>query len=68
MAVPADPSNPENWPAEYKFIGVLESAALDETELSESCRAIRACIRSRSSGGREGASVGMNARRYWTGI
>ncbi len=37
-AVPADPSNPENWNGENKLAVVIESAALNEEELAEYCR------------------------------
>jgi len=37
-AVPADPSNPENWSGENKLAVVIETAALNEQELSEYCR------------------------------
>lgn len=38
MAVPADPSNPENWSGQDKLAVVIETAALNERELSEYCR------------------------------
>jgi len=38
VAVPADPSNPENWSGEAKLAVVIETAALNEQELSEYCR------------------------------
>ena len=38
IAVPADPSNPENWSGEDKLAVVIETAALNEQELSEYCR------------------------------
>lgn len=37
-AVPADPSNPEKWSGENKLAVVVETAALNEQELSEYCR------------------------------
>ena len=37
-AVPADPSNPENWSAQNKLAVVIESASLNEQALSEYCR------------------------------
>ncbi|MCF6325624.1 MAG: transposase [Gammaproteobacteria bacterium] len=37
-AVPADPSNPERWSGENKLAVLIESAALNEQELSEYCR------------------------------
>ncbi len=37
-AVPADPSNPENWSGENKLAVLIETAALNEQELSEYCR------------------------------
>ena len=37
-AVPADPSNPENWSGESKLAVVIETAALNEEELAEYCR------------------------------
>ena len=36
--MPADPSNPENWSGEDKLAVVIETAALNEQELSEYCR------------------------------
>lgn len=38
VAVPADPKNPENWSGESKLAVVIETAALNETELAEYCR------------------------------
>ena len=38
MAVPADNSNPENWSGEDKLAVVIETAALNEAQLSEYCR------------------------------
>lgn len=38
VAVPADPSNPESWSGENKLAVVVETAALNETELAEYCR------------------------------
>jgi len=37
-AVPADPSNPENWSAQDKLAVVIETAHLNEQALSEYCR------------------------------
>ncbi len=37
-AVPADPSNPENWSGENKLSVVIETAALNTEELAEYCR------------------------------
>ncbi len=37
-AVPADPSNPENWSGENKLAVVIETASLNEKQLSEYCR------------------------------
>lgn len=36
--VPADPSNPESWSGEDKLAVVIETAALNEQQLSEYCR------------------------------
>ena len=36
--MPADNSNPENWSADDKLAVVIETAALNETQLSEYCR------------------------------
>lgn len=36
--VPADPSNPESWSGENKLAVVIETAALNEQQLSEYCR------------------------------
>ncbi len=38
VAVPADNSNPENWSAEDKLAVVIETAAMNEVQLSEYCR------------------------------
>ncbi|WP_236631550.1 IS3 family transposase [Endozoicomonas numazuensis] len=38
VPVPGDGLNPEQWRSEDKFAVVLETAALNETELSEYCR------------------------------
>lgn len=38
IAVPADSSNPESWSAGDKLAVVIETAALNETELGEYCR------------------------------
>jgi len=35
MAVPADPSNPENWSGENKLAVVIETALLNEVQLGE---------------------------------
>jgi len=37
-AVPADPSNPENWSGENKLAVVIESARLNEEALAAYCR------------------------------
>ncbi len=37
-AVPADPSKPENWSGENKLAVVIETASLNEEQLSEYCR------------------------------
>jgi len=37
-AVPADPSNPENWSGANKLAVVIETAAFNEEQLSEYCR------------------------------
>ena len=37
-AVPADPSNPENWSGENKLAVVIETAALNEEQLAQYCR------------------------------
>jgi transposase len=37
-AVPADPSNPEQWSGQDKLSVVIETAPLNEQELSEYCR------------------------------
>jgi transposase len=34
----ADPSNPESWSGENKLAVVIETAALNEQQLSEYCR------------------------------
>jgi transposase-like protein len=38
LVVPGDGRNPEKWSSEDKFAVVLETAALNEAELSEYCR------------------------------
>lgn len=38
IAVPGDNSNPDKWGAKDKLAAVIETAALNETELSEYCR------------------------------
>jgi transposase len=38
IAVPSDPSNPEQWSGSNKLAVVIESAALNEEQLSEYCR------------------------------
>ena len=38
LVVPEDTQNPENWSAEYKFAVVLETAAMNQAELSQYCR------------------------------
>ena len=38
LVVPGDGRNPENWSSEDKFAVVLETAAMNEAELSEYCR------------------------------
>lgn len=38
IAVPADSSNPENWSSEDKLAVVIETAAMNEMQLSEYCR------------------------------
>ena len=38
MVVPGDGRNPENWSAEDKFSVVLETASMNESELSAYCR------------------------------
>jgi len=38
VAVPADPSNPENWSGQDKLAVIIETASLNEQELSEYCR------------------------------
>jgi transposase-like protein len=38
VAVPADNSKPENWSSEDKLAVVIETAALNEVQLSEYCR------------------------------
>ena len=36
--MPADPSNPENWSGQDKLAVIIETASLNEQELSEYCR------------------------------
>jgi len=60
MAVPADPSNPENWSGENKLAVVIETASLNEAQLSEYCRK-KGLYPEQISRWREGAAMG-NAR------
>ena len=39
LLLPDSDSGPEGWSARYKFAAVLETAAFNETELAEYCRA-----------------------------
>ena len=38
LVVREDTQNPENWSVEYKFTVVLETAVMNQAELSEYCR------------------------------
>ncbi len=59
-AVPADPSNPENWSGENKLAVVIETASLNEVELGEYCRK-KGLYPEQVARWREGAILG-NAR------
>ncbi len=57
MAVPADPSNPENWSGENKLAVVIETASLNEVQLGEYCRK-KGLYPEQIARWREGAAMG----------
>ena len=61
-AVPADPSNPENWNGENKLAVVIETAALNEEELAEYCRR-KGLYVEQIARWREGAIAGAETQR-----
>jgi transposase len=61
-AVPADPSNPENWSGENKLAVVIETAALNEEELAEYCRS-KGLYVEQIAGWRDAAAAGAETQR-----
>ncbi len=61
-AVPADPSNPENWSGENKLAVVIETAALNAEELAEYCRS-KGLYVEQVQGWREAAIAGAGTQR-----
>ena len=61
-AVPADPSNPENWSGENKLAVVIETAALNEEELAEYCRS-KGLYVEQIQRWRESATAGVDTQR-----
>ena len=61
-AVPADPSNPENWSGENKLAVVIETAALNEEELAQYCRS-KGLYVEQIQGWREAAAAGAETQR-----
>lgn len=61
-AVPADPSNPENWNGENKLAVVIETAVLNEAELAEYCRR-KGLYAEQIARWREAAIAGAETRR-----
>ena len=60
-AVPADPSNPESWSGENKLAVVIETAALNNQDLSEYCRR-KGLYAEQVARWREAAIVGNESR------
>jgi transposase-like protein len=60
-AVPADPSNPESWSGENKLAVVIETAALNNQDLSEYCRS-KGLYAEQVARWREAAIVGNESR------
>lgn len=58
--VPADPSNPESWSGADKLAVIIETAALNEHELSEYCRK-KGLYPEQVQRWREGAAAGTEA-------
>ncbi len=61
-AVPADPSNPENWSGENKLAVVIETAALNEEERAEYCRS-KGLYVEQIAGWRDAAAAGAETQR-----
>lgn len=64
-AVPADPSNPENWSGANKLAVVIETAALNEAELAEYCRS-KGLYAEQVNDWREAAAAGAETQRPLT--
>jgi transposase-like protein len=71
-AVPADPSNPENWSGKNKLAVVIETAALNEQELSAYCREkglyveqVQRWREAAESGADMGRPLSAQERREW---
>lgn len=71
-AVPADPSNPENWSGKNKLAVVIETAALNEQELSAYCREkglyveqVQRWREAAESGADTGRPLSAQERREW---
>lgn len=65
-AVPADPSNPEQWSGENKLAVVIETAALNEEELAAYCRR-KGLFVEQVTRWREAAVAGAEARQGLSG-
>jgi transposase-like protein len=70
--VPADPSNPENWSGKNKLAVVIETAALNEQELSAYCREkglyveqVQRWREAAESGADMGRPLSAQERREW---
>ena len=66
-AVPADPSNPENWSGENKLAVVIETASLNEEQLSEYCRR-KGLYAEQIARWKEGAIAGNESSRALTKV
>jgi transposase len=62
-AVPADPSNPEQWNGQDKLAVVIQTASLNEQELSEYCRA-KGLYVEQIDRGKEAAIAGNDSSEY----
>jgi transposase len=63
-AVPADPSNPENWTGENKLAVVIETSALNEEGLAEYCRQ-KGLYVEQIARWREAAAAGAETQRWF---
>ena len=63
--MPADPSNPENWSGENKLAVVIETASLNEEQLSEYCRR-KGLYAEQIARWKEGAIAGNESSRSLT--